>query len=381
MRSRLNGLIVAASVAGLLAIGPTLATPATATDRSVVVRSGDTLTAIARRFGVSVERLVALNHLTNANRIYVGQRLQLVASALAAPAAPAAAPQAAVTSSPATATVHVVRPGEHLTGIARQHGTTVAALAAANRLSNPSYIRVGQRLVIPSPAVVATQPQTATPAVAPPATASSRSHRVAPGEYLIGIARRYGTSVEAIMAANGMNNPSFIRAGEVLRIPPAAGAPPSKAAAPAASPRNPAIPASMAERVRSRGAVRDLIVAEAQRFGVPASFALAVAWQESGWQQAVTSSAGAMGVMQLLPATGDWVGGAMLHQRIDLHDVRHNVRAGVRLLAHYLDRYHGDRAKVLAAYYQGQTAVDRHGVFNVTRPYIASILELERIFR
>jgi LysM repeat protein len=377
MRSRLTGLIVAASVAGLLAIGPTLATPATATDRSVMVQSGDTLTAIARRFGVSVERIVALNHLASANRIYAGQRLQLVAAPSTTP--PAAAPPASVPSSPVAPSMHVVRPGEHLTGIARQHGTSVAALAAANRISNPSYIRVGQRLVIPSTAAVAAQPAAANP-VAAPAPAAVRSHRVAPGEYLIGIARRYGTSVQAIMAANGMSNPSFIRAGDVLRIPTAPGALAPVAAAPAA-PRAAAIPASMADRVRSRSAVRDLIVAEAQRFGVPASFALAVAWQESGWQQTVTSSAGAMGVMQLLPATGDWVGGAMLGQRIDLRDVRHNVRAGVRLLAHYLDRYDGDRAKVLAAYYQGQTAVDRHGIYNVTRAYIASIVELERIFR
>jgi LysM repeat protein len=379
MRSRLTGLIVAVSIAGLLAIGPTLATPATATDRSVIVQPGDTLTAIARRFGVSVERLVALNHLANANRIYEGQRLQLIAP----PASPTAvAPPAAPASASAGATVHVVRPGEHLTGIARQHGTSVAALAAANRLANPSYIRVGQRLVIPSAAASVVQPAPATPVAAAPPTASSRSHRVAPGEYLIGIARRYGTSVQAIMAANGMSNPSFIRAGDVLRIPPpVASGPAPVAAGPTAPPRAAAIPASMAERVRSRGSVRDLIVAEAQRFGVPASFALAVAWQESGWQQAVSSSAGAIGVMQLLPATGEWVGGAMLHQRIDLHDLRHNVRAGVRLLAHYLDRYDGDRAKVLAAYYQGQTAVDRHGIYNVTRAYIASIVELERIFR
>jgi len=378
MRSRLTGLIVAVSIACLLAIGPTLATPATATDRSVVVQPGDTLTAIARRFGVSVERLVALNHLANANRIYEGQRLQLIAP----PAPPTAvAPPVAPASASAGATVHVVRPGEHLTGIARQHGTSVAALVAANRLANPSYIRVGQRLVIPAAAASAVQPASAAPAAAAPPTASTRSHRVAPGEYLIGIARRYGTSEQAIMAANGMSNPSFIRAGDVLRIPSVAGAPAPVAAGPTAPPRAASIPASMAERVRSRGAVRDLIVAEAQRFGVPASFALAVAWQESGWQQAVTSSAGAIGVMQLLPATGEWVGGAMLHQRIDLHDPRHNVRAGVRLLAHYLDRYDGDRSKVLAAYYQGQTAVDRHGIYNVTRPYIASIVELERIFR
>jgi soluble lytic murein transglycosylase-like protein len=123
-----------------------------------------------------------------------------------------------------------------------------------------------------------------------------------------------------------------------------------------------------------------VIVEEARRFGVPSAFALAVAWQESGWQQGVISSAGAIGVMQLLPTTAEWVGDAMLGTAVNPHDLRQNVRAGVRLLAHYLDRYDGDRARVLAAYYQGQSAVDRHGIYAVSRPYIASIAVLEALF-
>ena len=56
------------------------------------------------------------------------------------------------------------------------------------------------------------------------------------------------------------------------------------------------------------------------------------------------------------------------------------MRAGIRLLKHYLARYDNDKSLVLAAYYQGQTAADRHGVYRMTRPYIASILALERYF-
>ena len=84
--------------------------------------------------------------------------------------------------------------------------------------------------------------------------------------------------------------------------------------------------------------------------------------------------------MQLMPASGEWVGEVMLRTHVDIHDTRLNIRAGVRLLAHYLDRYDGNRDQVLAAYYQGQTAVDRHGIYAVSRPYIASIKALTRIF-
>jgi soluble lytic murein transglycosylase-like protein len=59
---------------------------------------------------------------------------------------------------------------------------------------------------------------------------------------------------------------------------------------------------------------------------------------------------------------------------VNLHDVRQNVRAGVVLLHHYLVRYHGNRTLALAAYYQGQRAVDLHGVYAETRPYVAAIL-------
>ena len=136
----------------------------------------------------------------------------------------------------------------------------------------------------------------------------------------------------------------------------------------------------MSSLVAQRKQIGDIIRAEARAQRVPVALALAVAWQESGWRAKVVSHAGAVGVMQLTPATADWVAATMLGHRVDLYDARSNVQAGVVLLRHYLDRYHWDRTLALAAYYQGQTAADRHGVYAVTRPYVASILALEKLF-
>ena len=280
--------------------GPILSTTAHAADE-IVVSAGQTLTSISQAHGVSIERLVELNDIANPSRIYAGQRLRLEGTPAAAPAAPT---EPAAAAAPRT---HTVRSGEHLTGIARHYGVTIAEIVAANDIANASRIYAGQRLTIP-------------------------------------------------------------------------GAAPAAAAANAATGANRAMPAMMAELVARRADVRGVIEEEARRFGVPPAFALAVAWQESGWQQYVVSSAGAIGVMQLLPTTADWVGEAMLGSAVDPRNLRHNVRAGVRLLAHYLDRYGGDRAKVLAAYYQGQAAVDRHGIYPVSRPYIRSIAVLEALF-
>lgn len=268
----------------------------------------------------------------------------------------------------------VVRPGDTLTSISRQHGVSISRLVELNGIANPSRIYAGQRLRLEaeSPAPPSAP---ATPA-APDAPAEPRTHIVRGGEHLTGIARQYGVTIESIVSANGIANPSRIFAGQRLAIP---GTAPATAAAAAVTVRQP-MPATMADAVARRDAVRQVIVEEARRFGVPPAFALAIAWHESGWRQDVVSSAGAIGVMQLLPSTAEWVGQAMLGSAVDPRDLRQNVSAGVRLLAHYLDRYDGDRERVLAAYYQGQAAVDRHGIYGVSRPYIASIAILEAIF-
>ena len=356
---------------------PLLAAVTLAADPSVTVRPGDTLTAISKRHGVSIEELVTLNAIDNPNRIYPGQRLRLAAAAARpGPKPPAAAPAAA----PA-ARVHVVRSGENLTWIGRRYGVTVAAIVGANRLVDPSRIHPGQRLTIPgapgptAPAPAAARPGPKPPAAAPAAAPAARVHVVRSGENLTWIGRRYGVTVAAIVGANRLVDPSRIHPGQRLTIPGGTPAPTVRAAPRPLAP----LPAATAAAMARRDDVRRLIVAEAKRFRVPTPLALAVAWHESGWRQGVVSSAGAIGVMQVMPATAEWVGESMFGTTVNLRDVRHNVRTGVRLLAHYLDRYDGNRDLVLAAYYQGQAAADRHGIYPMSRLYIASIRALERM--
>jgi LysM repeat protein len=357
-RPRLLAPFAALGIATMVA--PILASVALAADPTITVKRGDTLSGIARLHGVDVATIVALNGLPDPNRIFPGQQL------LIGPAPAAPAPASAV----ASAATHVVAPGENLTRIASRHGVTVAAIVAANGIANPSRIFAGQHLTIPGAAPPAAAPVAAsTPQVASAPTV----HVVARGETLTSIARYHGVTVAAIVGANAIADPSRIFAGQRVVIPTASA--PAAPAAPSA-----AMPASMAAKVAARDAVRQVITEEANRYGVPVAFALAVAWQESGWQQHAVSSAGAIGVMQLMPATAEWVGSAMLGHPVQIDDTLHNVRAGVRLLAHYLARYAGDRDLVLAAYYQGQTAADRHGVYPVSVAYIASITRLERLF-
>jgi N-acetylmuramoyl-L-alanine amidase len=366
-------LALAAVTSAAITLGPAMAAVALAADPTVVVQPGDTLTGISKRVQVPMSELIRLNALADPNRIFAGEILRIGTDPAAAQ--PVAAPPVA----PATPTgqVHVVQPGENLTRIARQHGVSVDAIIAANGIADASRIYGGQQLTIPGAAPAAASPaQAAAPTAATsaaPAAVAAQVHVVQRGETVIGIARRYGVSVDAIVAANGIADAGRIYGGQQLTIP-------GSAAEPAPTPVAAAVPPSMQALVAARAGVRQIIVEEAAAFGVPASFALAVAWQESGWQQSVVSHAGAVGIMQLMPATAEWVGEAMLGTPVDMYDPRQNVRAGVQLLAYYLNRYGGSHELALAAYYQGQRALDLHGIYPVSRPYIASILALETLF-
>lgn len=109
--------------------------PVAATTYAIyTVQAGDTLAAIARRASTTVNNLVALNRLTNANQIRVGQTLLV---------------PAAVENRGSTAN-YTVRRSDTLYSLARTYNTTVGVLMWLNGITNPNRIRVGQRLLVPS---------------------------------------------------------------------------------------------------------------------------------------------------------------------------------------------------------------------------------------
>jgi LysM repeat protein len=360
MSIRPKPIALVGALAMALFVGSFSIPHATANDRVVVVQPGQTLGQIAAEHGVSLQQLLALNDIADPDRIYPGQRIRVRNAER--PTQGRAAP-----------VTHRVAYGETLTGIATRYGTTIEALASRNSIADASRIFVGQLLRISGDAARSTRGATASEP-----RATFNTHLVRYGETLSGIAMRYRVSVESIVVANRLADASFIRTGQQLRIPGRAdpGSRQRERVRPSSR-----MPAEMAALVRSRDGIGRIIAAEARRQGVPSTFAMAVAWQESGWQPGVVSSAGAIGIMQLLPSTADWVSATMLGERVNLWDARSNVRAGVQLLKHYLERYHGSRSLALAAYYQGQAGTDLHGIYPVSRSYIASILLLQEMFR
>ncbi len=129
-----------------------------------LVQRGDTLGVIAARHGTTVNELVRLNGIVNPNLIYVGQVLRVPGPGTSAPAP--------------TTCVYYVKAGDTLTRIALRYGTTVWALAIANNLANPSFIYVGQQLIIPGCGTA--PPPTPTATCSPLATATPRPPTATP---------------------------------------------------------------------------------------------------------------------------------------------------------------------------------------------------------
>jgi soluble lytic murein transglycosylase-like protein len=121
--------------------------------------------------------------------------------------------------------------------------------------------------------------------------------------------------------------------------------------------------------------VRRIIVRAAHRHRLSANLALAVSWQEAGWQMHHVSSAHAVGAMQVLPSTGRWLS-AMVGRRLHLREVHDNVTAGVVLL-----KWLREEARLrfaIAGYYQGLGSVRAYGMRHDTKRYVARVIRLRR---
>ncbi len=287
--------------------------------------------------------------------------------------------------SPAAASFsHVVAPGESLSSVAASDGLSVEALAAANGLSPEAPLIAGSTLAIPASgesteaqlgsdeAPAAGTPDEAAPEAQAAASGASEggAYLVQPGDTLTQIAARAGTSVEALAALNGLDPEALLASGAELRLPGGAG---EGAAAPEAV-EGPPYPTEETVAPSEVGAI-------ASEHGVPPSLAEAVAQQESGFDNALTSSADARGVMQILPGTWSWISQNLAGPPpLEPASVASNVRGGVLFLQYLLKETEGDPALAAAGYFQGLESVRSEGEYPETEQYVESVLAQQSQF-
>ena len=162
-----------------------------------VVKSGETLSSIAKKYHLQLDYLATLNGLSRTSTVRVGQRLKIEGD-LPKPETKveAAIPKAAKPSGNTEA--YTVKPGESLNAIANRSGVTVAELAALNDLNARASLRVGQQLVVPK---------------------TVADYKIKRGDTLIGLANRYGVDTGKLAEMNDIQTNTQLRIGEVIKVP------------------------------------------------------------------------------------------------------------------------------------------------------------------
>jgi soluble lytic murein transglycosylase-like protein len=118
----------------------------------------------------------------------------------------------------------------------------------------------------------------------------------------------------------------------------------------------------------------------ASHWGVDGRLALGIAYEESGFNHHVISKVGAIGAMQIMPGTAQWLGTYVLHRTLDVYRAQDNITAGVALLSVLLRETHGNMRTSAAGYYQGLASVRERGMYDDTKQYVANVLALRNRF-
>jgi LysM repeat protein len=339
------------------------------------VQPGETLWSIAAANNLTTRTVAAYNGLSEDAQVVLGSTinvpteaegyaaLQQTGVAPADPAAQAAAPAAAPAGG------YTVQSGDTLSAIAAQAGVSVDALAAANGLDPNGLLIEGT--------VLNGAGGTAPAAPSAEAPAPLGGYTVRPGDTLSSLAAQAGVTVDAMAAMNGVDPDGLLVEGTVLKLPTGAPAP-AQAAQPA--PAEVVVPA--ADPAPAPGFVSAADVqGVATAHGISPSLAAAIAYQESGFNNGMVSSANARGVMQVMPGTWDYVqenlaGG----QTLDPSSPTDNVHAGVMYLKRLLTDAGGDENAAIAGYYQGLRSVQERGMFDDTEQYVANVQALRSRF-
>ncbi len=239
---------------------------------------------------------------------------------------------------------YIVQPGDSLTAIATHYAISMPALARLNGLDPRKALLVGAHLTVPVAAA----------AMQPPA--AHQTYVVQPGDSLTMIAAHYEVSMPALARLNHLDPAEALLVGTHVTVPVAA-AHASLAAAPSD--------------------VRSTLDDWAARLGVSTHLVRALSWMESGYQPSVVSSVGARGVLQVMPTTRDYVEQVLVGHPVP-HTLDGDVEIGILYLRHLLGQFNGDTRLALAAWYQGEAAVRKFGLYQMTKPFVADVLALQQ---
>jgi hypothetical protein len=321
MRQRPLRLIAIAATITLVAVVGAVSLDGATGAGAVTVHRGDTLWDLSRRYHVSLGRLASSNHLQVGGVLPVGRSLVIPGQTPSAPVASrttkAASSQAGAAKASKTKTVSVK------TSKSKAASLKTAAKAISKAIPG-------------STAAKAVPARTAVASAGPSGGAAA-----------------YTAAALAQMRSFCVN----------YRAPSGAGG----------------LPSALKQHPE-RLALRPLFIRWAQAYGVSPSLIQAIAWQESGWQNDVVSSANAQGIGQLLPTTATFVSGSLLGLNLKLTVASDNIQMMVRFFAYLLKAAGGNQCVAVASYYQGFGAFQQVGVLAQSQTYVRSVFTLRSRF-
>lgn len=288
---------------------------------------------------------------------------------------------AAVTASASSITLIRVHPGDTLSAIAARYHTTVDRLVALNDLpGNGDLIYAGQTLRVPTGYGHHHHHHAHHHKAHRTTHLATIWHTVVQGDTVDGLAVHYNVKPAVIARRNHLPKSLTILLGERLAIPHRVHGHRTHGLGSAVSAvvtreRN------LLEHHRepSREQVAAMIRRTAARWGLDGRLALAISWQESGFNMREVSPVGAIGTMQVMPYTAAYLSADVVHRPLDMFKARDNITAGVALLSVLTHEAKSEREAV-AGYYQGLQSVRDHGMYRSTKQYVANVMALRERF-
>ena len=227
------------------------------------------------------------------------------------------------------------------------------------------------------------------------------SYTVEYGDTLSHIALNYGFTVDELVLLNGIDDPDVIFPGDIIALGGQGNGSAAVAVSASADAETATGDETEAEEIWSdesdgvtvaQGApqewppyveqwyIRELLIDAAHRYGWDPTLIMAQAWQESGWTQNAISWTGAIGVLQIMPATGAEMEDWYFQRDMDVFmSVEDNIEMGVAYLS-VLYEETGSVELALASYYQGWWSVQNDGFFPDTEEYVERIFMFQEMF-
>lgn len=192
------------------------------------VKRGQTLSGIARKYGVTVRSILRENKLTRSNILQIGQKLRIPGATSVAAKEDKPTPKVIDATPAATSANHTVASGDSVWSIARRYGVSQQSILQANNLPRRHTLQIGQNLVIPGKQTAAAEsthsqepelPATAETSPEIKAGASCAIYIVQAGDTAWSVAKRHSVSPDTLLQANGLAKNHVLQIGQQLRVP------------------------------------------------------------------------------------------------------------------------------------------------------------------